>query len=264
MKKYSQKKENQYKKIMELLQQENSLKTIQNTNVNGLDINNKNNIFIKFGVNYVKAFRKMSNYLDFDLPFILFNFSENDELENDFFKKFKYPQYISYIQDKYDPSIPDLNYQKILSYIWEKDCYYNERGNSSCYYSPANLLYKPSKGFIFCNILIIGEPRAGKSTFINRLFNKYISYESCKFESTTKEINYYKYICSDNEFEENKLIKNKLGFIRVIDTPGLIHNTYAKIISELDEEFNNIHLIYFFMKGQSNIEQCIKKCFKKK
>ena len=39
MKKYSQKKENQYKKIMELLQQENSLKTIQNTNVNGLDIN---------------------------------------------------------------------------------------------------------------------------------------------------------------------------------------------------------------------------------
>jgi len=219
--------------------------------------NNKNNIFIKFGVNYVKAFRKMSNYLDFDLPFILFNFSENDELENDFFKKFKYPQYISYIQDKYDPSIPDLNYQKILSYIWEKDCYYNERGNSSCYYSPANLLYKPSKGFIFCNILIIGEPRAGKSTFINRLFNKYISYESCKFESVTKEINYYKYICSDNEFEENKLIKNKFGFIRVIDTPGLIHNTYAKIISELDEEFNNIHLIYFFMKGQSNIEQCI-------
>ena len=219
--------------------------------------NNKNNIFIKFGVNYVKAFRKMSNYLDFDLPFILFNFSENDELENDFFKKFKYPQYISYIQDKYDPSIPDLNYQKILSYIWEKDCYYNERGNSSCYYSPANLLYKPSKGFIFCNILIIGEPRAGKSTFINRLFNKYISYESCKFESTTKEINYYKYICSDNEFEENKLIKNKFGFIRVIDTPGLIHNTYAKIISELDEEFNNIHLIYFFMRRQSNIEQCI-------
>jgi GTP-binding protein EngB required for normal cell division len=199
----------------------------------------------------------MSNYLDFDLPFILFNFSENDELENDFFKKFKYPQYISFIQDKYDPSTQDLNYQKILSYIWEKDCYYNERGNSSCYYSPANLLYKPSKGFIFCNILIIGESRSGKSTFINRLFNKYISYESSKFESTTKEINYYKYICSDNEFEENKLIKNKFGFIRVIDTPGLIHNTYAKIISELDEEFNNIHLIYFFMKGQSNIEQCI-------
>ena len=221
------------------------------------DNKNKNNIVIKSGQKYAKAFRKLSNNFDTDHPFILFNFSENDEIENCFFEKFKYPQYISYIQDKYDPSIPDLNYQKILSYIWEKDCYYNERGNSSCYYSPANLLYKPSKGFIFCNILIIGEPRAGKSTFINRLFNKYISYESCKYKSATHEINYYKYICSDNEFEENKLIKNKFGFIRVIDTPGLIHNTYAKIISELDEEFNNIHLIYFFMRGQSNIEQCI-------
>ena len=92
--------------------------------------NNKKNIIIKFGNNYLKPFRKMINSIEADHPFMLFNFSENDKIENDFFDKFKLPQYISYIKDKYDEKDPDLNLHKILSYIWEKDCYYNERGNS--------------------------------------------------------------------------------------------------------------------------------------
>ena len=62
--------------------------------------NNKNNIIIKFGINYAKAFRKMSNSFNADHPFILFNLSENDKVEPDFFEIFKYPQYISYIKDK--------------------------------------------------------------------------------------------------------------------------------------------------------------------
>jgi GTPase Era involved in 16S rRNA processing len=227
------------------------------------DNKNKNNIVIKFGQKYAKVFRKLSNNFDTDHPFILFNFSENDEIENGFFEKFKYPQYISYIKDKYDPNTPDLNYHKIISYIWEKDCYYNERGNSSCPYSPANLLYKPSKGFIFCNILLIGESRAGKSTFINRLFNKYMSHESAKFESTTKEITYYEFSFQDvqEEKDNNKLIKNGYGLIRVLDTPGLVLtkdlDASSKIIEKLNKEFDNIHMIYFFLKGQSNIEQSL-------
>ena len=227
------------------------------------DNKNKNNIVIKFGQKYAKVFRKLSNNFDTDHPFILFNFSENDEIDNGFFEKFKYPQYISYIKDKYDPNTPDLNYHKIISYIWEKDCYYNERGNSSCSYSPANLLYKPSKGFIFCNILLIGESRAGKSTFINRLFNKYMSHESAKFESTTKEITYYEFSFQDvqEEKDNNKLIKNGYGLIRVLDTPGLVLtkdlDASSKIIEKLNKEFDNIHMIYFFLKGQSNIEQSL-------
>ena len=127
---------------------------------------NKKNIIIIFGNNYLKPFRKMINEIQTDHPFVLFNFSEEDKVENDFFEKFKFPQFVSYIKDKYDEHNPDLNLHKIWSFIWEKDCYYNERGNEECNYSPANLLYKPSKGFIFCNILLIGESRAGKSTFI--------------------------------------------------------------------------------------------------
>ena len=225
---------------------------------------NKKNVIINFGYKYIKAFRKMSNNLDADHPFILFNLSENDEIEKDFFQKFKNPQYISYIKDKYNPEKPDLNLHKILSYIWEKDCYYNERGNISCNYTPANLLYKPSKGFIFFNILLIGESRAGKSTFINRMMNKYVTYETGKFESATQDITYYEFCWQDyiGESKTNELITNGYGVIRILDTPGIVKtenlDASSKIIEAIEKEFKNgIHLIYFFMKGQSNIEQSI-------
>ena len=225
---------------------------------------NKNNIIIIFGNNYLKPFRIMINEIQIDHPFVLFNFSEEDEAETDFFEKFKFPQFVSYIKDKYDEHNPDLNLHKIWSFIWEKDCYYNERGNEECNYSPANLLYKPSKGFIFCNILLIGDSRAGKSTFINRIFNKFVTYETGKYVSATQDITYYEFGLPDTreEKEENKLIKNGYGLIRILDTPGLVLtkdlDASVKIIDKLDKEFDSIHMIYFFVKGQTNLEQCIK------
>ena len=224
---------------------------------------NKKNIIIKFGNNYLKPFRKMINAIEIDHPFVLFIFSEEDNVENDFFDKFKYPQFISYIKDKYDENNPDLNLHKILSFIWEKDCYYNERGNIECKYSPANLLYKPSRGFIFCNILLLGESRAGKSTFINRLFNKYVTYETGKYESATQEITYYEFGLQDiqDKKKDNRLLKNGYGLIGILDTPGLVLTKdldYSnKIKKKLEKIFDNIHMIYFFLKGQSNLEQCI-------
>jgi len=225
---------------------------------------NKKNIIIKFGINYLKPLMKLSNSFTTDNPFMLFNFNENDKLESNFFDKFKYPQYVSYIKDKYDQKNSELNLHKIISYIWEKDCYYNERGNTSCNYTPANLLYKPSKGFIFFNILLIGESRAGKSTFINRMMNKYVTYETGKFESATQDITYYEFCWQDyiGESKTNELITNGYGVIRILDTPGIVKtenlDSSSKIIEAIEKEFKNgIHLIYFFMKGQSNIEQSI-------
>ena len=91
----------------------------------------------------------MINNIEIDHPFVLFNFYENNNFEENYFDKFKFKNYISYIKDKYDPNLPDLNLHKIISYLWEKDCYYNERANLSCAFTPINLIYKPSNGFIF-------------------------------------------------------------------------------------------------------------------
>ena len=55
----------------------------------------------------------------------------------------------------------EKTYNKIISYIWEKDCYFNERGNSSCKLLNANLFYKKPKGFTFLKILLIGLKRSG-------------------------------------------------------------------------------------------------------
>ena len=133
----------------------------------------------------------------------------------------------------------------------------------SCQYSPANLLYKPSKGFLFLNILLIGESRAGKSSFINRIFNKIATYETGKLESETKKITYYEFFHPDTykDKTENKMIKNGFGGIRIMDTPGLTKtknlNSINLIKNKLDKEIDYIHIVFFFMKSQSNIENCI-------
>jgi hypothetical protein len=94
--------------------------------------------------------------------------------------------------------------------------------------------------------------------------NKYVTYETGKFESATQDITCYEFCWRDlnEEGETNELIKNGYGVIRIFDTPGIVKtenlDASSKIIKAIDEEFrNDIHLIYFFMKGQSNIEQSI-------
>lgn len=216
---------------------------------------NKKIIIMKFGVSYTKEFKLLINKIETDIPCVLFIFPEEDkEEEPNFFESFKKPQYISYIKVQKDPNLPNKNYNKIISYIYEKYCYYNEMGNLSY-----QLLPDISKSFILCNILLVGESRAGKSSIINRIFNKFVSYESSKLESETKQLIYYdlypyKYLENINE-------ENGVGGIRIIDTPGLVKinklNSFKIIKSKLDDDYRHINIIYFFLKSQSNIEQCI-------
>ena len=58
----------------------------------------------------------------------------------------------------------------IISTLWKYDCYYNEKGNTICRYSPDNIfksLDDISLSFYSINILLTGKSRAGKSTFVN-------------------------------------------------------------------------------------------------
>ena len=83
---------------------------------------------------------------------------------------------------------------------------------------------------IFLNVLLTGESISGKSSFINRTFNKLTTYETAKLESETKKITYYELFHPDTyeDKTENKLIKNGFGGIRIMDSPWFSHNKKSK------------------------------------
>ena len=201
---------------------------------------NKNNIVIKFNNTYMKDFSSIINKIQKNKPFLLFVL-ENDEYNENEFNNFKLPQYISYTKDLNNYNDEKELYifaGKINSYLMEKQAYFSELD------STFENLFR-TKCFIECNILLIGESRAGKSSFINKIFNKLVSHEDANLESVT------------DYSSEYTLSKGNAG-INIIDTPGIIRKSNIKFIKKiLDEYFEKIHLIYFFIKGQSNLEYCI-------
>jgi len=220
---------------------------------------NKKNIIICFENTIINHLCHLINKLEVDKPFILFHFSNENDFKDNLFKDYKYPEYISYFDVSHEIE-PEKFLIKIISFILDKSCYYLEEGNNLKKYFPDNILYKEPKGFIYLNILLTGESRAGKSCFINRIMNKLVSYESSKLESSTRKINTYELYPPEEEQNENKL-KIGYGGIKVYDTPGLVKinnlNSFELIKKELGKIFNKIHIVYFFIKAQSNLEQCI-------
>ena len=201
---------------------------------------NRNNIVIKFSNSYLKDFSTIINKIKKNKPFLLYVLT-NDEINEDEFNFFKFPQYINYTKDcdNYNDKKKQFDFiWTISSYIIEKQKYFFELD------STFQDLFKP-ECFIECNILLIGESRAGKSSFINRVCNKLVSHEDANLESVT------------NNSTQNTFTKGKVG-IKFIDTPGIIKEANNKFIKQiLDEYFGKIHLIYFFIKAQSNLENCI-------
>ena len=219
----------------------------------------KNNIIINFETTIVNLLSNLNNKLETDKPFMLFNFPKENFNFLETFKNFKYPQYISYLILSGEND-PEKLYIKIVSYILEKSAYYKEKGNELNKYLP-NSIYKEPKGFLYLNILLTGESRAGKSSFINRMFNKLVSYETPKLESATSKINSYELYPNSADEEQDKVIKNGFGGIKIFDTPGLTKtenlNSFELIKKKLNKIFNEIHIIYFFIKAQSNLEHSI-------
>jgi len=144
---------------------------------------------------------------------------------------------------------------RIISALWDYDCYYNEKGNKICRYSPDNIFksLEVDLSFHSINILLTGKSRAGKSTFINYLSNKLNALESSAKDSVTQSLTEYYLYSSINDKTEHTSIK-------LIDTPGLTPNNIDKskeFLEELIKNENNnmekqIHFIlFFFMEGES-------------
>ena len=129
-----------------------------------------------------------------------------------------------------DKTRSQLN-SRIISTLWKYDCYYNEKGNQICRYTPDNIFKSfddISLSFYSLNILLIGKSRAGKSTFINYLSNKLNALESCKKESVSKKVTEY---CIDLNNKDNKDSSSIRSCIKLFDTPGIFldNNSEDKI-----------------------------------
>jgi len=87
-----------------------------------------------------------------------------------------------------------------------------------------------------------------------------VSIESGEFESITKTINCYE-LYPPEENDPTIKLKKGYGGIKIFDTPGLVKNknlnSFDLIKNELNDIFNQIHFILFFIKGQGNLEDCI-------
>lgn len=206
------------------------------------------NIIIKFGkensnyiINYMNEIPKTH------LPQIAIVTNEDfDEKEEGLYDN----RYLSIIKGKIK--------ENLMEFLWEKECYYNERGtvllNTTDKIETNN----------YINIMLTGVSRSGKSTLINVLSEKLVTLESPFLESVTNKIREYKVITSENgEF---------LTGLRFFDTPGLtlikgkgLFSKDRSTVNEVKEAINqkikenkdsrdDIHLIYFMLKNYNNLE----------
>jgi shikimate kinase len=139
------------------------------------------NVIIVFGNEEIKEIIKLINNLEQTKRPLLLFVSKNKQD----YSKLSDIRIASYLQQ--DDDDKEKTYNKILSYLWEKDCYFNQRGNISCSLSNANLLYKKPKGFAFLKILVIGLKRSGKSSLINIISKKLTVFELPNDKSVTKK-----------------------------------------------------------------------------
>ena len=206
--------------------------------------------------------------------------NENTELLSSYFKKFRKSNIIFITEseckisekmdkrygtniiyknlDNKEMSNENLN-NKIISLLWELDCYFKENGNLKCRYCPGNIFngLENDNTIFTLNILVTGLTRAGKSTFINLTARKLSALESDLAVSVTKKITDY-YIFKNN--------KNENRAIKLIDIPGLVKNKTDKdykdkenkikqLIRNENKTFNKrIHFIFFILLKDSKLQ----------
>ena len=148
---------------------------------------------------------------------------------------------------------------KVISLLWELDCFFKEKGNLICRYTPDNIFngLENENSLFTLNILVIGLSRVGKSTFINLISRKLTALESDLTVSVTKNISEYYIYHKDG--------KNGHGAIKLIDTPGIVNNKseedYKKKENQIKELIRNqgknfekkIHFIFVILLDTSKL-----------
>ena len=211
---------------------ENTVDSIVNEIVNDTDLPKESDpinqqVIMCFGVDNIELLINKVKKIEIYFPlFIIISEEKDTDTINKI--KFREKRRITNIVLN-DKTRKKLN-SRIISVLWKYDCYYNERGNKICRYTPDSMFksFDIDLPFYSINILLTGKSRSGKSTFINYLSNKLDALESCKKETVSKKITEYCLYLNNNK---NKNIKPSC--IRIFDTPGIV--SIKKINDDLDD-----------------------------
>lgn len=246
-KEYSNLSTNIFKSICEEIQNDTDSKEENKKSI-------EQNIIMYFGnENINKLFEEIMNIGSVYYPFVIIISNNIINIEDiEFSEKRKIINIV--LNEKVEERLNSI----IISQLWECDCYYNEKGNVICRYTPDNIFktFYSNLSFYSINILLTGNSRAGKSTFINFLSNKLCALESCKKTSTSQKITQYCLYLNNDGLDHS--------FIKLFDTPGILSEsnklneckTFLNNILENKENNieNIIHFILFFFKEGDSLE----------
>ena len=153
----------------------------------------------------------------------------------------------------------EINYRKILSYLWNLTLILNQQPFKLSKVPEANFFkIKEEIPSSSINVLLTGFSRKGKSTFINMIFDKMVTLENPSFIPVTSEIIEF---LLPSEPDQKGIVK---GGIKLFDVPGLIEGTtqnMSRIVELIDKSVENLNRSYdiinyvlFFLSPSPNFQ----------
>ena len=208
---------------------------------------------------------KINELPELKLPFINFlsygDINEINHIQDNIFQDFQDRRKITILRllRNENENNREINYRKILSYLWETALILNQK--------PFKLSENPAANFfrirqeepgVTLNILLTGFTRKGKSTFINMIFDKIVTLENPSFLPVTSEVIEF---LLPGQPDENNVVK---GGLKIFDVPGLIEGTNEnmskienlvnKSIESQAYNFDIINYILFFLSPAPNFQ----------
>ena len=221
--------------------------------------------------NFISIANRINTLPELKLPFIAFlSYGEIGEIRQGFqgeFEEFQDRRKITIlklmriinIDNNERERNKEINYRKILSYLWEMTLLLNQKPYTLSKTLEANF-FRIREVFptVTINILLCGFSRKGKSTFTNMIFDKMATLENPSFLPVTSEIIEF---LLPGQADENNIVK---GGVKIFDVPGLIEGTTDNMsnieklvdqsIKNQEYNFDVIHYILFFLSPAPNFQ----------